>query len=509
MKKMRFVSTMGLMSLASLGLAACAQDAEDIDRTQPNKIEKSAFEGTWHMRQTVVDANSTAYSTFAGLEGQMEKVNFEITEGALIAKRVHEDVIGISTSQQGIPNFEPEYGQPVGAWRIQSHFDIQRDYNAQTGERTNVINENGSDRPWYERDWMRVDWALSSIDTASDPFYAGVFRNLGEANSSLIVDVQDSGPEPTVTYERNAEGEVEYFDVVTTREGGYNWFECIMDFGFPNNGADCGPETVKVRTSFVKITEPSDYIARQYDEYDMLKFGFFRTERCVYDRYYGCRDSSKVLLANNWRIFEKYRNADGSVIPIENRIPKPLAYYVNDEFPWPLLDDTFEATEQWSAVFNRAVAAAQGKSPEQVGRMFYLCMNPGFSDRAAFQSTLDAWLASELDPRARELLTAAVDASAEGYQRGICKKPGVTKNLGDLRYSFINWVNNQTTLPWGGYGPSSADPLTAELVNGNANMNGSNYDEAANRVYELLQVMLGELKPEEVGVAKPTQAYLD
>jgi hypothetical protein len=42
-------------------------------------------------------------------------------------------------------------------------------------------------------------------------------------------------------------------------------------------GADCGPERVTVRSSYRKITEESDFIARDFSEYDMNRFGFFTT----------------------------------------------------------------------------------------------------------------------------------------------------------------------------------------------------------------------------------------
>jgi hypothetical protein len=506
------MSKLGMVLVGVAYLAGCAEVPGDIDRTQPNKVAKKMFEGEWYFRQTVVDANSTAYTAFQGLEGQMEKIKFEFTEDSLIGRRTHEDVIGISTSQQGVPSFTPEYGQPVVSFRVSQWFDVQRDYNASTGERTNTISENGSDRPWYEREYLRVDWTNNQIASESDPFPS--IEMMGD----VAVTPQDSGKEVTFRTEcadkdnKKVEcspenNDIVYFDVVTTYVSASPWIECITDFGYPNNGADCGPETVEVRSSFRKVDKTDDYIARQYDEYDMLKFGFFRTERCVYDRFYGCRDSSKVLLANNWKIFQNYRNTDGSVKPVAERTTKPIAYYLNTEMPVPLIDDTFEATEQWSAVFARAVAAAQGKTPEQVGRMFYLCFNPGFDNIAAFQPTLDGWKAESKDPVATALLQQAAEASAEGYAKGICKQTGTEKLIGDLRYSYINWVNNQTTLPWGGYGPSASDPLTAQIVSGNANLNGSNYDEAANRVYELLQILLGELEPEDVGFAKPTKEY--
>ncbi len=69
----------------------------------------------------------------------------------------------------------------VAAYPIISHFDIQRDYNPPTGEEINVIDENTSDRPWYEREFMRVDWSKNlstdnyDFDTLSQiGIYGGV-----------------------------------------------------------------------------------------------------------------------------------------------------------------------------------------------------------------------------------------------------------------------------------------------------------------------------------------------
>ena len=59
-------------------------------------------------------------------------------------------------------------GQIVASYAIESHFDIRRDYNPQTGEQLNVIVENSQDRPWYEREHMRVDWSKNLITDAYD-----------------------------------------------------------------------------------------------------------------------------------------------------------------------------------------------------------------------------------------------------------------------------------------------------------------------------------------------------
>ena len=52
----------------------------------------------------------------------------------------------------------------VLVYKIQSHFDIKREYNPGTGEETNVISENEKDRPWNQRQYMRVDWSQNLAD---------------------------------------------------------------------------------------------------------------------------------------------------------------------------------------------------------------------------------------------------------------------------------------------------------------------------------------------------------
>ena len=51
-------------------------------------------------------------------------------------------------------------------FNITSHFDISRDYNPQTGEELNIIVENTTDRPWYQREYFRVDWSKNLVTDA-------------------------------------------------------------------------------------------------------------------------------------------------------------------------------------------------------------------------------------------------------------------------------------------------------------------------------------------------------
>ena len=94
--------------------------------------------------------------------GSLARIKWEIQEDDLIARLTYDriqdsDYYGAQTTN---------YGQIVAEFNISSHFDIIRDYNPQTGEQLNVIVENTTDRPWYEREYFRVDWSQNLVTDA-------------------------------------------------------------------------------------------------------------------------------------------------------------------------------------------------------------------------------------------------------------------------------------------------------------------------------------------------------
>jgi hypothetical protein len=480
---LRFVA---LSLFGSLVLVGCAQQIGDIDRTGPNRIEKAAFEGEWYIRQTVVDVNATAISSFVGLEGPMERVVFDIEEDYLLAYRTHEDILGIDSAT----NPEWERGQPVVAYEIQSHFDVQRGYSSSTGEQTNVIAENSSDRHWYEREFIRVNWSQNRIDTDIDPMVS-IYDVSG-----VSISPQDNGDEPTWYVERDANGEAVYIDVLNTYIIQPDWLECVLTFGFPLYNATCGPETITVRTSFMRIEEDDNYIPREYSDWDMNDFGFFRTERTSYDPYYGARDESRIYLAHTWNIWQESTNPDGSVIPYADRDVRPIVYYLSESWPDEYKDVAFEIANDYDNAFRRIVAAHRGveipSTPSEmdtvdydlVPRMFYLCENPGGTE-------------------------SPYEMSNAGYQDGLCQREGTVKEIGDLRYSMFNWIlQPQQNGPWG-YGPSSADPLTSQIINGNANIYPASMLIYSRYILDLTKIISGELNAEDFGHGRDVDAYFE
>ena len=78
-----FCACLTLISLS------CSEEVSDIDRVQPHYLKKSDLEGSWYARQTVVDHPSHIAFAFSGLEGPLEKIEWEIREHQLIARRMN------------------------------------------------------------------------------------------------------------------------------------------------------------------------------------------------------------------------------------------------------------------------------------------------------------------------------------------------------------------------------------------------------------------------------------
>jgi hypothetical protein len=457
-----------LLALTIVALTGCAQQVGDIDRTQPNKVEKKIFDdgSEWYMRATVVDTSGYSSASFVGLQGQMFRVRWEIEEGYLMAYKTHEDYIGVDTNDYDPERDGPFNGTPKAAFPIRQHFDVQRSYSSSTGEQSNVIVENGSDRPWYERDFMRVDWSRN-VAPALDWWDPALEM---QKISGLTIPAQNEGVEEsdvTWHFEYDENGEANYLDVVNTYIIQPNINRCLLTFGFTYN-AYCGPQTVKVRMSFVKITDEveADHIAVEYDDLKMEEFGYFRTERCYYDRHYGCRESTTRTLANVWPIWSDNYDENGEERPKSERSVKPIVYYLSADFPEDLKPESYELMDDWNGVFVNAVKVHQ---PDYAGRVIYLCENPGAPDEP-------------------------------GYADGVCKNPGVEKQIGDLRYSQLVWVDHVDPASPLGYGPSEADPLTGALINANANIYGSAVDTYSQYVIDIVLLLNGDIDPEAFGL---------
>ncbi len=479
------------VSAVALVAAACGDGPELIDRTQPNYVKKSDItQGTWYLQETVVDVPPTSPISFVGYQQEMEKVRFEVQEDYLVAYRSYEFFPGSD------PNVDHEKstigkvvtvdgklyrGAPVAAWRIQSHFDRIRSYNPATGEQGNVLEENTNDRPWYERDFMRVDWGSNQITN-----WNSLTSDTESYINPYVQPVEDDAGDDafyTAYEEKNGQQVLNYFDFTARQfwsppSRDYPGYGAIP-YCWLNPAVDCHGAVIKVRTSVRKVNEAhvADYEPLTYDDQMMKKFGYFRAgmalERPTYDPERGATISGRLLFAQRLNIWERAHDAQGNKIPVEQRQPKPIVYHLSDNFPKELNPSARDIEASWDRAFRKAVAVPRGLEISEIPQMFFLCENP-------------------------------VPAGAPAA----CGPEGTHVRMGDIRYHMFNWVDVPQMASPLGYGPAGLDPETGEVIHAVANLYGAGLDSIAGETLQTLDVLTGEISLEDLIAGKDVKDYL-
>lgn len=319
-----------LLPLFALIFITCATDVGTIDRTQHEKLEKKKLQGIWYFVQTVIEI---PYSLSASFVGEMNmfatsKIIWDIQEKYLTAYPVTESVHGSEKEwhKQAIRKYwdddcmvvdsfrhnciesldtikenkkccfiEMYVGQPLAVYAIESHFDVFRDYNPATGEQTNVIKENTTDKKWFERKYIRVKWEKNLI---SDYTFMARIAQQNPVDYYVQSFETDNPDAPTFTDD--------YFDIVNKV-----FIEPENPDGCSVYGLapyDCVGGIIKIRNAFKKADPLNDYEPlRFHNEEQMVNFGYFLTEKYTYDKDYGTIYSGKQSLINRWNIWKKTR----------------------------------------------------------------------------------------------------------------------------------------------------------------------------------------------------------
>ncbi len=516
---MRRATTL-ILGLALVGLLAgswsCSETVGEIDRTQPEKIHKSLFRAdkVWYYKQTIVDVPPKAAWAFEGIGSPIHKIRFEVTGGGLIAYRAHEHFPGEDPKADqevkdiGQTHYVPGAGRgvdpeqykeaAVGIWEVYDHFDVIRDYNTVTGEQQNVLVENRDDRPWYEREYMRVNWIANLAPNYNllDPGLTGVAQVVneggepdGSADAPHFEDVEGN------VFDSRSEvvdDKVVYFDFTT------NWF-MEPTYCLKGEPSDCTPDRIAIRHSFWRIDDhrDQDYEPVFWDDLKQSKFGYFRTERYAYDRRRELTDSGRIYLANRHRIWERsyQRDEDGSFlrhdgdripIPIADRVPKPVVYALSPGHPDNLLDTAKEIAHEWDLAFRRATA--------------HLCDVdvPNGVDIGALPVGGEGLTCAELATQGVVPHMFVLDENRDGAKR-----------KGDLRHNYIYWVPQRQAAGPLGYGPSFPDPETGELISGVAHIYGAEVDSYASYAMDIVDVIGGFLTVEHLIEGEQVKAHIE
>jgi len=474
-------------------LANCAEERPAIDRVQPNAMDKSYFgavsvpgecldktpcspsmactDGSacvgyrppqvWYYQRTVVDVPAANGFTFVGntdYNGMM-KIRWDIQEDFLYARRTTEMLKGASDKTWLGGEFE---GEVVAAFRIEKHFDIVNAYNSTTGEQLNIIEENSHDRPWYERQYFRVDWSENKVHNYQLDFET-------QSVESVPYYVQDTDP-TTGQPHRDAPHfapDGTYFDVTSrlfAKAGTVElppYGEIPLCWLYGEEFTECGAGEYSIRNSFLRLDPNRQYRPLPYKGKLTEVFGFFWTDQMVYDPQKGILVQGKERHLTRHNLWKQWWNpATGEEIPHAERELRPIVYHVNRDFPDDLRDIAQNVADQWNFVFVDAVESLghnlNGRKP------FILCPNNPVRKG---------------DPTE-------------------CGEWGNSPRLGDIRYSFMAYVPQYMTYGLLGLGPSNNDPETGEIISGMGYVYHHN-NLAAFRTLEMIELLNGNKDPQK------------
>ncbi|MDB4983027.1 MAG: hypothetical protein JWM82_3779, partial [Myxococcales bacterium] len=579
-----------LLTALALGATAGCAGQGDVDRTQPDKVEKSIFfkpDGTaktFYFRQTWVGVPPTSNWAFDGTQGDLQKVRFDITEKYLIAYRAYDYAPGSQNAFQGAAN---NNDTPLLIYEIKSHFDVKREYNAGTGEQTNVIGENTTDRPWDQRQYMRVDW---SHQVNEDP-PMGFLPWAGTSHGLWSVSDTDYG---NPDFENRPIITPSYIDFVEKETNSPDYDACSKLYPFVDDGGpwNCGPAELEIRNSFLEAKD-STYEAFDYpDNFPITdaqgntievlptgarcsagqllqaggqysgddcgpaqtggfkKFGFFRTITQNYDRKYGATEAGRQYFANRWNIWADV-DTDGKAVldptthkprtdlTLNKRVPKPIVYYTNVEFPdvdtdpdLTIWNEAQEVAKDWSTAFTKTIAgmlltdgatnavvapadldkkAAGLTDPSDKTKPLQMvilkrnsCNLDAIKTYLAANADIDSLVESgtgvagaNMDKAHLTHACSIMEAATQTLADTDAKKFTWQRN-GDLRYSFMHWVDRPAPAGPLGYGPSSADPQTGEIISASAYLYGAALDTYAQFAVDSLNLLNGTISADDL-----------
>ena len=304
----RFARVLAVCSLTAILVAGCAKERPPRSYVQPNIIAKADLTGEWYYVPTVIDINLGHSVTFVGEAGwSVSIIKWDIQENVLYARLAY-DRIDHTSSVYNDPNFK---GEVVGAWAIQKQFDIIRDYNSTTGEETNTIRES-TERPWYEREFIRVNWAENMVSN-----WEGLMWQRAVTTDPINYVITDPDHPHSPRLERNEEGEAEFINIVNKalvtpemREISYDFMGLreIPDCFFYGTLSACTSTEVTVRHAFWRKDPDHEYEKLEYTQKDMDDYGFFTTQRLYYDDDYGVTVQGMRWYANRFNLWKQSFN---------------------------------------------------------------------------------------------------------------------------------------------------------------------------------------------------------
>ncbi len=535
---------------------ACASYQPTRDTTQPDKVAKAmiacnsasdtwpdcetATPSKWFWKSTVIGHPYEAFWTFVGDTSYPgEKITWKITESTLWAYRAYETVKGGDGSRATHPGY---LGEPVAAFAIVKHFDIWHQYNPATGEEMPVIYE-AEERPWYDRQYMRVNWADNRISGFGELIGANIAKIFGEVKSELV-QYNNLPNDPNHEVVRS-----DYVEVMTK--------EVVTPQVFTAN-TQLSPAHINLRNSFWRAPE-SDYAPLYYPDHAwnddaVAKFGYFREARTFYDSNRGITDFKDYLM-DRWDIWAKTHTTksctkdaecggtagDGAVcdkrapalpealsapdlrggictMPYAQRGIQQIVYYFTPQFyEIPGVMDKYRGyscrtVQQWNETYKDTVSHLLGIS--FTPKNFVDPTKPGYISDDKIACTFNGAPAPNeaFDPAKHDIFVLkdnVKDCNANLDHDSTEKNPRWCYRLGDVRYSFISYVDQAGSGTPLGVASWLADAETGQIRSAVANIFGGALDNYAGYVGDVYDLVSGNLTEQQVETGENVREYYE
>jgi hypothetical protein len=306
---------------------------------QADALAKSFFVGMnlnddsdnpeFYARGTVVDVGYGAAQDglFTSTYAQpVSRIKWHIQQDMLIGRVAYERIDGSDGKGTGK---SASTGVIAYAYPITSHFDIRRDYNPTTGEESNVIVENQSDRTWDQREYMRVDWSRNMATDTYDFDTLSLMGLFGGIKYESMAYYVNNPKDPDAPHFDATTG---YFDVTNKafakpglidlppEWGGGSFPACFLENDTLHGSApagSCDPVELTLRQSFRRV-EDTDFEAQDWDGYRFQAYGAFTEDRKGYARNYGMSDDKWHRFIARYNIWERshaYKNGS-ALLPL-------------------------------------------------------------------------------------------------------------------------------------------------------------------------------------------------
>ncbi len=557
-RRLGLAAVTGLLALASsAGATGCASPREDINRVQPLALNKNDFVGDFrnpekapefYMRSLITQVQRTNPWFSDGLQDLTRRVRFEITERYLIARNAYEYVAntdgrGLAVKANGTPDGQPAAARPdgyiVAMWPITSHFNVQRQYNPSTGEPTNVIEENATDVPWQDREYMRVDWSRNLVGDPNQIFWFDSFggdlqwKPVAYFDQAQHTDPNDPKNDIGSHFDELSQG---YFDITSKWLAapaafdyyGYQVPYCLLQNfdlypgSYSEGSIECSDQEVTLRTAFWKVPtgdQSTDYEVHEIGLWDQNIIGNLKMDRSGYDRNYGIVDETWHTYLMRYNIWQKSHKqgavcgasnlkADGDAeciaadpnsrcdmnaklctLPYEQRTVRPIAFYLDQELPERLHPQSQNVINEWNLALKRAVSYAREVECRKLGGDRATCHEKYFA------GAVD--ITKEDEPTGDDVVVLCHNPVVESDNRAACGPVGKRVRKGDIRHHMIGWWNNPSFRAPLGVIVWSGDPTTGENIGTIANVFGGSLETYAARFRDWAALINGDITPEE------------